>query len=58
MADDPGKRGALDRSRISLSEDYEDQCWTKTPGVSRQELQRAGDKVGNSAPTVRKELGR
>jgi hypothetical protein len=32
--------------------------WTKHFGVSRDELQRAVDKVGNSAAAVRKELGR
>ena len=32
--------------------------WTKHLGVSRDGLQRAVDKVGNSAATVRKELGK
>jgi hypothetical protein len=32
--------------------------WTKHLGVTREELKRAVDKVGNSAATVRKELGK
>ena len=40
-----------------MSEDYEVQYWTKHLGVSREELQRAVDKVGNAAAAVRKQLG-
>ena len=57
MADDKTKRGQPDRSKINMSEDHEVQYWTKHLGVSREELQRAIDKVGNSAATVRKQLG-
>jgi hypothetical protein len=32
--------------------------WTHQLGVTREELQRAVDKVGNSAAAVRKELGK
>jgi len=32
--------------------------WTKHLGVTQDELQRAVDKVGNSAAAVRKELGK
>ena len=56
MTDDPRKRGAPDRSKISMTEDHEVRYWTKHLGVSKEELQRAIDKVGNSAATVRKEL--
>jgi len=58
MADNKLNRGQPDRSKINMSEDYEVQYWTKHLGVSREELQRAVDKVGNSAATVRKELGK
>ena len=51
------KRDQPDRSKINMQEDYEVKYWTKTLGVSREELQRAVDKVGNSAAAVRKELG-
>jgi len=58
MADDLTNRGAQDRSRISMSEDHEVRYWTKELGVTREQLQRAVDKVGNSAAAVRKELGK
>ena len=58
MADDKSNRGQADRSRINMSEDYEVRYWTKHLDVSREELQRAVDKVGPSAAAVRKELGR
>jgi hypothetical protein len=40
-----------------MNEPHEVKYWTHALGVSRQELQKAIDKVGNSAATVRKELG-
>ena len=58
MADNKTNRGEPDRSRINMDEDYEVKYWTKHLDVSREELQRAVDKVGNSASAVRKELGR
>ncbi len=57
MSDDLTKKGTQDRSRINMSEDYEVKYWTRHLGVSREELQKAVDKVGNSAASVRKELG-
>jgi hypothetical protein len=38
MADDLKNRGPQDRSRISTSEDWELDFWTKELGVSREEL--------------------
>ena len=58
MPDDRSKRGAADRSKISMGEDHEVRYWTKHLGISRDELQKAVDKVGNSAAAVRKQLGR
>jgi Protein of unknown function (DUF3606) len=55
--DNRDKRGQPDRSRINLSEDYEVKYWTKHLGVSREQLAKAVEKVGNSAAAVRKELG-
>ena len=46
------------RNLIALNEELEVKYWTKHLGVSRDELQQAVDKVGNSAAAVRKELGR
>lgn len=51
------KRNQPDRSKINMHEDHEVKYWTKALGVSRDELQKAVDKVGNSAAAVRKELG-
>jgi hypothetical protein len=51
------KRDQPDRSKINMSEDFEVKYWLKALGVSRDELKRAVEKVGNSAAAVRKELG-
>jgi len=58
MSDDKNKRGEADRSRISLSEDYEVRYWTERFGVSQEQLAVAVNKVGNSADAVRKILGK
>ena len=58
MVDDPRKRGTPDRSKISMGEEHEVRYWTKHLGVTRDDLQAAVDKVGNSAAAVRKELGK
>lgn len=58
MADDKNQAGAADRSRISLSEDYEVRDWTASLGVSEQELREAVDAVGNSVDAVRAYLKR
>jgi len=58
MTDDPKKKRAQDRSRISTSEDYEVRYWSKKLGVSPDELKAAVKKVGNSAAAVEKELRR
>lgn len=57
MADDKQAIGSPDRDRISLTEDYEIRDWTKSLGVSEQELREAVDAVGNSADAVRAYLG-
>ena len=51
------KRDQPDRSKINMHEDYEVKHWTKALGVTKEELQKTVDKVGNSAAAVRKELG-
>jgi hypothetical protein len=50
------KAGYQDRSKINMHEPHEVQHWTKHLGVSKEELQKAVDKVGNSAAAVRKQL--
>jgi len=58
MSDDKTQRGEPDRSMINMREDYEVKYWTRHLGVSREELQSAVEKVGNSAAAVRKQLGK
>ena len=58
MSDDRTNRGAQDRSRISLSEDYEVQYWTKEFGVSRERLEQLVAQLGNSAAKIREALGK
>jgi hypothetical protein len=57
MPDDKSKTGQPDRSTINMSEDYEVQYWTKHLGVTRDELQKVIDRVGNSVDAVEKALG-
>ncbi|MCK1304112.1 DUF3606 domain-containing protein [Bradyrhizobium sp. 24] len=56
MSDNLTKRDQRDRSKINMHEDFEVKYWTRELGVSSDELQKAVDKVGNSAAAVRKEL--
>lgn len=58
MPDNLMKTGGQDRSRINMNHEYEVKYWSHHLGVTREELQRAVDKVGNSAASVRKELGK
>jgi hypothetical protein len=55
--DNKSKIGRPDRSKINLNEDYEVKYWTRELGVTKEELRRVVEKVGNSAAAVRKELG-
>jgi len=56
MADDKTARGPQDSSRIAMGEDYEVEYWTGKFGVSRDELQKAVDAVGNGADAVEQHL--
>jgi hypothetical protein len=56
MADNLSNRGPRDRSRISLSKDWEISYWTKTLGVTEAELREAVKRVGPSAEAVRRHL--
>lgn len=49
-------RGQPDRSKINMHEQHEVRYRTKHLNVSKEELQKAVDKVGNSATAVRKQL--
>ena len=56
MPDDRKNRGTPDRDRISLEEEHEVRYWTKSLGVSREELERTVRSVGHSADAVRRAL--
>jgi hypothetical protein len=57
MGDDLLDKGQRDRSHIAMGQSHEVQYWTKHLGVTKEQLRRAIDKVGNSAAAVRKEMG-
>jgi predicted RNA-binding protein YlqC (UPF0109 family) len=50
------KRVVPDRSKITVESETEVKYWIKHLGVTREELERAVERVGNSAASVRKEL--
>ena len=56
MPDDKSKPGGQDRTRISLSEDYEVLDWAKKFGVTTRELIAAVKQVGNEASVVEAHL--
>ena len=58
MADDTTQRGARDRARINLEQDYEVRDAMKAFGVTREELEAAVRKVGNMRSDVEAELHR
>ena len=50
------KRVTPDRSKITVTSEDELKYWIKHLGVTREELERAVERVGNSGASVRKEL--
>jgi len=56
MSDNKNRVGNPDRQRISLSQDYEVQDWSKKFGVTPDELRKAVNQVGNNADDVEKFL--
>ena len=58
MSDDKTKRGSPDRDRIDMNDPDEVRNWTKSLNVSKEELQRAVEAVGNTAGKVYDFLGR
>ena len=57
MGDVLASKGERDRSHIAMQDEAEVRRWLKRLGVTRSELQRAVDKVGNSVVAVRKQMG-
>jgi hypothetical protein len=58
MSDNLQNRGAQDRARINMHEEWEVRHWTEALGVSKEELEEAVKKVGPVADTVREHLKR
>ena len=58
MSDSLLDKGRADRSKIAVTHKHEVRYWTKHLGVSFEALQKAIYKVGNSAATVKRELGK
>ena len=56
MSDDKSKRGSPDRDRIDMNDPDEVRNWTRSLGVSKEELQRAVQAAGNQADKVREFL--
>lgn len=56
MPDDKQQSGGQDRTRISLSEDYEVRDWSKKFGVTADELKAAVKAVGSNAKDVEAHL--
>ena len=58
MSDNKSNRGAPDRDRIDINDPDEVRNWTKSLGVSKEELQRAVEAAGTQADKVREFLGK
>jgi methyl-accepting chemotaxis protein len=56
MADDKGNRGAPDNKRIDIHDPDEIRHWTKSLGVTEEQLKEAVGRVGTSAQKVRDSL--
>ena len=56
MSDKKSSVGKPDRDRISLSQDYEVQDWSKKFNVTPEVLKKAVQQVGNNAKDVEKFL--
>jgi hypothetical protein len=56
MTDNLTTREQPDRSKINMNQIHEVRYWTKHFNVSKEELLKAIEKVGNSAAAIRKEL--
>jgi hypothetical protein len=55
-SDDTRNPGRPDRDRINLEQDYEVRDWTRSLGVTENELRKAVQAVGNTASKVREYL--
>jgi len=58
MSDNLDERGAQDRARINLNEEWEVAYWTRELGLSKEELERVVKAAGDRVTQVRQHLGR
>jgi len=59
MSDNKGNRGSPDRDRIDIHDPDEVRNWTKSLGISKEELERAVREAGSDrADKVREHLNR
>jgi hypothetical protein len=58
MSDDKSIRGAQDRKRVNVNEDYKLRDWAKKFGVTPDELKKAVADVGDNAEKVERLKGR
>ena len=58
MSDNKSERGSPDRDRIDMNDPDEVRNWTKSLGVSKEDLQKAVQAAGTSASKVREYLSR
>jgi hypothetical protein len=58
MTDDRSKRGAPDRGRINVSEDYELKYWADKWGMTVEDLRAVVDQVGPMTKDVAAKLGK
>jgi len=58
MSDDKANRGSPDRDSIDINDPDEVRNWTKSLGVTREELERAVQAAGTTASKVREYLGK
>ena len=56
MTDNTADRGPQDRSRISLSQDYEVRYWSERFGIDEAELRTAVEDVGPAVSDVEQYL--
>lgn len=58
MSDDKSKRNSPDNRLIDMNDPDEVRNWTKSLGVTKEELERAVQAAGRSADKVREHLGK
>lgn len=56
MSDDKTKSGGQDRERINVNQDFELRDWSKSLGVTPDQLKEAVQAVGDRAEKVREYL--